>query len=1350
MSISDLDLILKKDPIISTWPARSLSEEPEAVERDYLIHARTHLSLGDTASYVQTIFRWVGGVNKGTFVGGVLGDYGEGKTSFLVHVWSESRKENILTVPPFEWSAFEQIVEATTGWVRYVMGESHPGLYFRVRQLHEGFQRQTAEGLAKDVAQSTGRDFDTALAIVEAGLETGQVQFTGMSAARLLDFLAAVTQVAAEAGYGGLLVLLDEPEVAAKRLGGEAVQHFLFDLANELHLRQGSYGIFLSMPDNFFASAQRRFSALPARLQARNCFPRLGDLYGADFAEVLWNRYCEEFDLGQVGRELVSPMALKAIGQIGSSARKDLAYGPRSVISVFRRMVDHFTRTDTCYRPEELVHDILDDELMLRPDYRSRLLSVFRSPDVNDANRDAVTLLSAFPSGLPTVTLQELGHEKVLRPLARAQGLVYRTAYTMGLRSLREPGMGAAEEDPVVDMIEEIDGEFAPDRRTFEQALEALVRDIVPIIFREREGLQLDGWQPLKPLVQEAQDVYFGASVGAFRETSRQFPSRAVILLVTGEGASLQGIPRPPEVESVGLFQYDLLYHFCLRWHDDQKDTSQVVELVEDPAGTKPSLIRTRFDLREGLVAQAYLADIVGAQRLSPFWVLNFLNRMRGVKLDRENEAAWQTLRDQLQTRLMNLLLGPTWSEALRQSFQVEFEERVSGSGLSLLGGASNALLERRCPDYSTLIRQPRWQSRVDVYINALMSSDVPLACKRGREPWTADDDVVTRVLGSSRMNLTGGAFHGYEDLIEIESERRSKPLKVTFHVHPLESEIRDSICTEQVSRRILKREGKECPFIPIDEILDIVRDKGYTIEELHKIIEIGEARGSYTQGTYRRERVLYCVPLAVPELKIQLGEKLDDLVAEIKTFNALPGYHSSFDPEEMAKNIAKIADDADYQRLVARMNKEFESNHQRLPTYFDRAQEDLRENRRRAKAVQDQLSQSRVRSLLDTPTATSKWCEPLVRFVGQNLRQTLAELKDQSTKLLGQADECLESSVFARQRHPAENIELLRRAWSAKNDLADLIDRLHQAARQFIERLAGYGAWRQLLRESDQVYGRLLELEQHPNHETKAAELLRLFDLLSAEISDYVTVRNVSGLPSYRQFEEKLAELEKARQDYMKNLKVRFDRQREQVNGLLAALHLDARVREVFNPTDLSGCYDRLFSEGARLITVHALRRVSQEVEDQIRDLTYNRDVLRSIEPEAAGALLVALSEGQGAVERLEKQIDPDWLRTVADKGDSEGQSGLAETIDGAFETIRQARRKVHESTQTQPPEEGRAKEVFDLIPETDSVDLKDLVLQMMTSSGNSSQALETSLTSLIELFRRNCIQVMLQRRTR
>ena len=44
MSIKDLDLILKKDPIITTFPVSQLQTQPRTVEQLYLTHAKTHLS----------------------------------------------------------------------------------------------------------------------------------------------------------------------------------------------------------------------------------------------------------------------------------------------------------------------------------------------------------------------------------------------------------------------------------------------------------------------------------------------------------------------------------------------------------------------------------------------------------------------------------------------------------------------------------------------------------------------------------------------------------------------------------------------------------------------------------------------------------------------------------------------------------------------------------------------------------------------------------------------------------------------------------------------------------------------------------------------------------------------------------------------------------------------------------------------------------------------------------------------------------------------------------------------------------------------------------------------------------
>ena len=1352
MSINDLDLILKKDPVITTWPSKSLCETPERVEQDYLVHAKTHLSLGDTAKYVDTIFKWVSGVNKGTFIGAVLGEYGEGKTSFMVHVWAESRGQKICTVPPFKWRSFEEIVDAVAGWIQYILRDTHPGLAKRVQRAHQGFQQQTTEELARAAAQEADKDYESVLDTVRLLVESGKMQLTKMSADRVLDFVAEVTEIVREAGYEGLLILLDEPEVAGKNLGNETVQLFLLDLSDQLHNRQGNYGVFVSMPANFYASAQARFSALPARLGIRNCFPRLSDIYGPDFAEVLWNRYVEEFELGEEGRSLVSPLALQAIGQVGSSGHRDLSYGPRSVVSAFRRTVDHYHDTTEPYEPHHFVQDVLDQEILVKPEYRSKILSVQRSPEVNDENRESLMLLAAFPSGLHNKTLRELDIEDILRPLSRSGGLVYRTAFTMGLRALRSVGERADEANLLRDMIEEIDSEYAPDRRAFRNALNTFVRDVVPLIFDERKGQQLVGWQTLEPLEEVSPGVFLGTMQGAFQHTMRRFPGRAVALMVSGPGVPQEDFELPPLDDTLGLQMYDLVFHIELRWHADQAIPAQLVELMEDSDNVKPARIRLRLDLIEHTVRQEHLAELVGADRLTLLWVLNLFERMQGVDLPREFEAEWKALREMILRQTLGLLLDQELDRAIIDAAEDRLEERVASSGKALLATVANLLLIRRYPDYETLIHQPRWQGRVDAYINALSSNEIPLACKRGRETWREEEKgQAPRVLGTSRMNLTGGAFDGYESLIKIESKGKRAPLEVTFHIHPLEQEIRDLITSQPTGAgRKLKREGKECWYMPLRSLLPIILGKGYIVEELHKIVEIGKARQTFDVTERRGERVLYCKPLDLEELKAQLRAKLSDLVAEIAEYKQLSDYVTRFDSAAMEEAIEKIEDDADYDRLRTRMNKEFEQNHSRLPGYFDRVQEKLQQVRNRVKTTSDRVLGSREVAQLALPSATSPWGASLGRYIVPNLEHSVGELRKGSKALLEQIDGYLMRFSFSQQRIPRENLTLLREGWSQANDVESRAGDLCVAAQNLMQQLADFNKWGSLLKQSDGVYARLLDLQKDSEHQAKAKTLIGEFDQTSQQITDFLELRNVTGLSAHRQFLKHFEDLEKERQQYLASLKGSFDKFKDRVNQFLAGLKLDGRVREVFKPGDIAGCYDRLFSEGANLITEQALDQALGEIATQERELMYARDVLQVIEPETATPLLTDLKERNQAIETLKDKVDKDWLRGLVEDDDQEQGQLVARESAAAFESVRKTRQTVRQVTRPTEPESDRVREMYEMIPERQDIDLKDLVLQMMAQIRDSSQALDVSLESLADLFKRNCIQIKVERRRR
>jgi len=151
-----------------------------------------------------------------------------------------------------------------------------------------------------------------------------------------------------------------------------------------------------------------------------------------------------------------------------------------------------------------------------------------------------------------------------------------------------------------------------------------------------------------------------------------------------------------------------------------------------------------------------------------------------------------------------------------------------------------------------------------------------------------------------------------------------------------------------------------------------------------------------------------------------------------------------------------------------------------------------------------------------------------------------------------------------------------------------------------------------------------------------------------------------------------------------------------------------------------------------------------------QERELLYARDILRVIEPAAVVPLLADLKDQHRKIEALKRDANRHWLRNLVEaEGDDQVQD-VAGEIASAFDTVRQTRQRVRESTTPQEPSSGRVQEMYEMLPEQQGIDLKELVLQMMAQIADPSQALDVALEGLADLFRRNCVQVSVERRRR
>ncbi|MBL7209206.1 MAG: hypothetical protein ISS52_03835 [Dehalococcoidia bacterium] len=1346
MSIKELDLILNKEAIIATYRVEQLSSNPDQVEQIYRTYARTHVPLGDTNKYVDTLFKWIGGGNQGAFIGAIAGHHGHGKTSFQIHIWDRCAERKVFSVPPFEWDKVSHLVDGVAAWIQYILSKSHAELAGKAQNVYDTFKEKSLQEVAEQIARNTNRDVDDVLATLRAAEQSGTGVDTQTTPERFLDYCAEVTELVKEAGYSGLLVLLDEPEHAARSLGTAKMSQVLFDIANGLLQRQGDYGVFVSMPETFLALVQATFAALPARLQGRNCFPRLSDMYGTDFARTLWDRYVKEFDLGEEASRVVSDETLEAIGQVASPYRSDLSYGPRTVVSAFTQMVYCYREKNTAYSPIEFVKDCLDGAIKLS-NYPTRIREILDSPEVQGVDQSILMTLAAFPNGLTVELAERLGIDSQLSDMVRRPGLAYKRGNLRGLTKLQKQEVGP-KPDELVDILTDIAGEFAPGSSAFASATSGFIDRLIPKIFEPRQGQQLLGWdipeperwREIEPKIRSAE------LVGAFRQTEREYPQRTVAVVVGPlETDSEKVLSEIRSSESPP----DIVIHFRIRWSKEDPMPEQRIEVtLGEPTEKLPGTVRLVLDFADNPVSLLYLEEKLDRALLTPLGVLFLINEKHKRILSREYEAEWSSIQDQLIRELLVQLLG---DQDLRSQASEQIGETISGEVLALLGLIFRYILRKRYPDYRTLMCQLQWQKKIDDYTLALKNTDIPLSCKRGRGAWSAPGEEVAKAFGTSLMNLTGGAFTGFGSLISIESFGRDKPVQVNFKLHPLEQLIMDKIVVDN-PRPKLKFDGKECWYVPLDDVWPLMRYSGYSTDELKHIVEIGKTRGSFGVRDYKGERLLYCKPLDLDQMKAQLGDKLADLEKEIGELNKLPDFPSRFDCEATRKDIAELKDEVKYDTLQSRMNREFERLHGTLGNYSERLDGEIGAVWDRIDRMRNTLKDSReVKAIEQAPKATSRWCADLNTYIRGNLKVLIQELNSDVETVRQLDNTALIRHNASKLGKPLDRAAALLEGWNSISEMKQQLKATEAKASAVFDYLRGYDQWTRVLSKSDDVNRALTDLQTEQQHAPRAKELIGKLETIWQDISAHLQTRNVHGLGSHNQYYAQFEELDEECRKYMQGLRSAFEEKKKGANELLEELDLgeDYRCKEVFNRDDSQGCYQRLYLEAAKQVE-EALSVERREIDSQRQELLYARDILSQLPGEQAEPLTTQLSDCAATLDAILGRVNADWTQLLV--GEPENQQPEIPQIKDALrksrEAIRSTRMAIRPSGAT-PPEElsATANEMMNMIPQDTCVDLKQLILGMMKSGRSSSDVLSESLSSLVELFRKRNIKITVER---
>lgn len=714
--------------------------------------------------------------------------------------------------------------------------------------------------------------------------------------------------------------------------------------------------------------------------------------------------------------------------------------------------------------------------------------------------------------------------------------------------------------------------------------------------------------------------------------------------------------------------------------------------------------------------------------------------------LQRDAAAAWFPIKEQTIRWLVHRILG---SAQLRAEAEELSGQQLPGDAVALLGSLARSVLLVEYQDYHTLIRQVEWEKRLDDYINALKNVDVPMSCKRGRECWTVPNSTAASTFRTNALSLYD-YFAGFEELVEIRpSVGKPKYADVQFHVHPHEKHIMDMVSsgTSGEKRQI---QGKLCSWVKYGDVKRALLFAGYCELEILKLIEIGRSRGTFEATADDGQNILYCRPLDPIQMRALVTGLLDDFQGLQEQFLELHGTVALAQTGVLRKKLEAAKTEEDYdsiqsvlraanQSLVASIAPLYGSFENRANPVLTRFHE------LKVAVAQDPL----VHLVTTKQKASSSWVSALNGFVAVALSGRIDSLSDR----LKESD----SEVSSLEGLAAENtpsgaeaqIAVLHKIEDTLTGLQLRESQLGKDWNQTVAYLKEYDAWLKLLAKSDTLDEQLLEMKKDGNHKTRATELLDLFHKLSEEISMHLSTHNVLGLQAHGQYEARLDAIDKQRSEYLRGQRADFERRKTTLADLVTSFagSDSLRPRATFDSEDSSGSYARLQEEALSSVCLSVKSELA-DVKNNEQELRYACDVLGTV-PEAEGKKLDAkLQDVHDRLEHILSVANPKWLDRIQSSADisaaTVGDVDLARTVN------REARKSIvlwNDSPEGRAEPSRDAQDVLNQLNSTgQQLDLKELVLQLMSAGAKPKEALERTLKGLTELFRQLRVDVQVK----
>ena len=857
--------IIEKDQTLYTPSAQEIGDSPQEHEDKFRFHVATYVPIKDIESKWQATLE---NLLKGKPATGLIyADTGYGKTSTGASLWHFAESKGVVTVPPFRWNSFADLLTATHGWVCYRLKDTRPDLIPALEKKYSDAIAIGEEVLAQRMSHEKHLSVEQAQQATEFFRAVGRLK-EELSPRELLDYLRFAAQLVLDSGYRGILILPDEFQLFKDNLDTTQnlshLKDFIFELQGGEVCPIGC--VVFTYNETFASIKESEYNYLLARFaEPSGNLINLESLYGeTEFAKYLWEKLSDLRNLSAAESTAIDHDVLEAIGQFLRHTRsRSLFSGPRSVVQTFRRAARYYTENNCPYSLLDFCEDYLNGNITYsgqHTDAANLHTQIMALPNVDTTEkRNIVKLLCVHPMGVPIEVFLKYGLSDADR-LAFTDSLL--PEYVTNLET--GPALVCYRPDlSGIDKLNEILKRLKPfnpkNRKLHQGAVRAFQKHLLPEIFRFRK-----------------QGTPLGLTRIREHEDNRDFTS----IYSMESTVTLPTLPNYPN--------RTLTVHIGTEGMSSPSDTQLSVQLILDTTGEVHNIchvtehgLEFQFNIQTPINSQQIpkeiikLGDLFSPRSVTPLLllsILDFLDKESTISLVNGAEQEIQA------TSLTSNIRG----ELIRYFFSPEVKERAVSSsadlatipaGKDFVENALKSLIPKRFPHYHAVATVKGWENQLGKYQDALGKFST-LGIRRGKTP-TKEGPKLFNMGQVAFNNLISGVAR---DLLKVEqgSDRRDEP-NVYFVLHPFEELVLERL---ESSEDTLSVDRKLTNAIQLPKVYEEAKQIGYLDEEIERLVEILKARRMVDIKKNGGVNYLYLVETSINFTELQT--KLENLVETI------------------------------------------------------------------------------------------------------------------------------------------------------------------------------------------------------------------------------------------------------------------------------------------------------------------------------------------------------------------------------------------------------------------------------------------------------------------------------------